>query len=298
MSTTKRCTTCGEEKPLEAFFKRSSVSTKRIAECKTCMAERFFQWRQAHPEKVREYARRWAQAHADTVRAKAAARRDTHREYMRDYMREYRREKRQEDTMTLNEAQVQVLTEMTGETRWRTRLEPDIAAAVRALVRKSFIVRTGAWDYTITDAGRTALTRHQQAQSDSASRTPEQRYYECRRCHDVLVHTRGGRLPRHCPDCRTALAADVEPMRENECMDCHTLFPACRTNHQRCPACSRKRALDLMAVARARRAGSTLPAEQLIALSQVKREVAEAVSNARRQAYERYEQLRQRLEQS
>lgn len=294
MTDTKQCTKCREVKPLEAFAKRSSVSTKRVAECKTCMAQRHAQWRQANPEKARDHHRRWAQAHAEQIKAKAAANRGNRREYMREYMRERRA---QEAVMTLNEAQVQVLTEMKAAGKWRMRLEPEISAAVRALVKASLICRDGPWDYTLTEEGRRAVTAHQQAHGVQPAPAPEPRYYECRRCHNVLVHTRGGRLPHHCPDCRKVIASEP-PLMQNTCVDCHTSFPAGRKNHQRCPVCSRNRALDLMAVTRARRAGSTLPKEQLMALAHAKREMTEAVSNARRQAYERYEALRQRVEQS
>ena len=86
----RKCTECGQIKPLEDFAKNKHNSDGRDSRCKACHAESARQWRRANREKrreynrqyreanrerIREYHRQWRQKNPDKVRAYGARRR-------------------------------------------------------------------------------------------------------------------------------------------------------------------------------------------------------------------------------
>jgi 5-methylcytosine-specific restriction endonuclease McrA len=117
MSSTKRCTKCGEVKSLDAFHRNRRGALGRQSRCRACLREyyaanrdRFRErnraWYEANRDRKREYQRAWYEANRDRVleysreygRAWRAANRDRQRERNRawyeanrDYRREYRR---------------------------------------------------------------------------------------------------------------------------------------------------------------------------------------------------------------
>jgi 5-methylcytosine-specific restriction endonuclease McrA len=56
--STKRCTACGEERPLSAFSRSKTGRLGLCAECKMCASKRVARWAAANPEKVRRKHRR------------------------------------------------------------------------------------------------------------------------------------------------------------------------------------------------------------------------------------------------
>jgi hypothetical protein len=61
----KRCTKCGEEKPLAEFSRARSRKDGRAAHCKACVRR----WRQENAEHLAEYHRRWQRANREKKRA-------------------------------------------------------------------------------------------------------------------------------------------------------------------------------------------------------------------------------------
>ena len=61
-SRTKRCSLCGEQKPLTSFY---SSRGKPASRCKNCTYTSVLAWRRAHPDKVSEQNRRCRAKHPD-----------------------------------------------------------------------------------------------------------------------------------------------------------------------------------------------------------------------------------------
>lgn len=57
MRTSKACTVCGEEKPLEDFFKCKAVADGRMAKCKTCKTKQIYEWREKNRDRLNKYQR-------------------------------------------------------------------------------------------------------------------------------------------------------------------------------------------------------------------------------------------------
>lgn len=64
----KKCSKCGEVKPLDAFAKNASKKDGKSYLCRECTNEAMRLWREANPEKARENARRCREAHPEKVR--------------------------------------------------------------------------------------------------------------------------------------------------------------------------------------------------------------------------------------
>lgn len=116
----KRCSRCGQEKPLSEFHKCKSSKDGHQHRCKECQSrwhmehrerrnekahlrwalataeqraaeyETDKKWREANPEKVKERGRKTYQKHAEKHRAYASEYYKTHKDYFADYMREWR----------------------------------------------------------------------------------------------------------------------------------------------------------------------------------------------------------------
>ena len=66
---TKRCTKCGEVKPLTEFTKDKSKRDGHSPRCKVCTANRKKAYRAAHPEKDSAYGAAWRAANKEKIRA-------------------------------------------------------------------------------------------------------------------------------------------------------------------------------------------------------------------------------------
>lgn len=103
-STTKRCTACGEIKPLTDFNKNRTKAGGLAAQCRECMRAIVHAWQKANPEKYLESVRRakakkpekyrghkrvWAEANPDRVHAKNRRYAEAHPydEVRREYFR-------------------------------------------------------------------------------------------------------------------------------------------------------------------------------------------------------------------
>lgn len=86
MDALKRCTECGEEKPVTAFYRNKRTKSGLCPACKACMKDRVRRWRAANPEKAR----------AQAARAAARLRERRGPTAVRDYGREVRRRLRAE----------------------------------------------------------------------------------------------------------------------------------------------------------------------------------------------------------
>lgn len=86
---TKRCTTCGVEKPLDDFPRQGN--RKRHARCKECGRAVFRAWRAANPERSAVSSRKWRERNSERAR-QYQQKRD--REARAAYSREYRRKNR------------------------------------------------------------------------------------------------------------------------------------------------------------------------------------------------------------
>ena len=55
----KKCTKCGEVKPLDLFYAHKSTKDGRGSQCKECVRESARKWKLENPEKARESFRKW-----------------------------------------------------------------------------------------------------------------------------------------------------------------------------------------------------------------------------------------------
>jgi len=91
---TKRCTKCGEEKPITEFGRRKQSKDGYQSHCKQCRAEAQREWRKhnidkerayqnkcrrKHPEVHRESNRRYAKTHKNEINARLKAKREAAR---------------------------------------------------------------------------------------------------------------------------------------------------------------------------------------------------------------------------
>jgi hypothetical protein len=84
----KRCTKCGEAKPLAEFSRARSRKDGRAAHCKTCVRR----WQQENAEHLAEYHRRWQRANREKHRAQDRRYRERKREDL-----DYRERRRAQD---------------------------------------------------------------------------------------------------------------------------------------------------------------------------------------------------------
>ena len=90
MTDAKRCTKCGETKPLEAFGKQQGCKDGKKTTCKVCHAAMSRAWQRANPEMVRERKRAYRKAHPEKDREKGRAYREANREKAREALRAWR----------------------------------------------------------------------------------------------------------------------------------------------------------------------------------------------------------------
>jgi len=88
----KKCSKCGEIKPLSEFARCAKSRDGLKSECKTCQAERRRRYYAEHAEEERERARRYHAEHPEERRERAHQYRAEHAEEWREYQRQYRAE--------------------------------------------------------------------------------------------------------------------------------------------------------------------------------------------------------------
>lgn len=73
MITEKKCTTCGETKPLAGFTTRAASPDGRYNQCLTCRRELTRRWRASNKDRVREYEAAYYAANKDRINAQSRA---------------------------------------------------------------------------------------------------------------------------------------------------------------------------------------------------------------------------------
>lgn len=63
----KRCTVCGEIKPLDDYFRDKRASDGRYSSCKPCQREKTLRWRTENAAKHHATQKRWREAHPEIV---------------------------------------------------------------------------------------------------------------------------------------------------------------------------------------------------------------------------------------
>ncbi len=71
MGSTKRCSKCGQEKPLEEFHRQPTGRHGRRADCKVSAAARSRKWRAENPETARASVRAWTARHKEATGSRA-----------------------------------------------------------------------------------------------------------------------------------------------------------------------------------------------------------------------------------
>jgi hypothetical protein len=74
----KRCTTCGERKPLTEFHRQRWGRYGRRSTCKVCRRAEGRAWRKANPERVAARKQRWVEEHPEKVGERQARYRQRH----------------------------------------------------------------------------------------------------------------------------------------------------------------------------------------------------------------------------
>lgn len=68
----KRCTRCGEDRPVDQFGRNKANRDGLQSWCRKCSLDHHYKYQAAHPEKAREYAKRWKKKNPAAVRASGA----------------------------------------------------------------------------------------------------------------------------------------------------------------------------------------------------------------------------------
>ena len=90
MSSTKRCTKCGEVKSLDEFNRDRGKPLGRCSYCRACHRESVRAWREANRDRKREYQRAWYEANRDRQREYNRAWREANQDRYREYQRAWR----------------------------------------------------------------------------------------------------------------------------------------------------------------------------------------------------------------
>ena len=88
----KRCSKCGEERPLEEFYKDKTRKDGRHSLCKTCSNQRMKLYYQKNSEEIKNRARNWQKNNRGKRNASTKKWKDKHRDEVRAAGREYYRE--------------------------------------------------------------------------------------------------------------------------------------------------------------------------------------------------------------
>lgn len=93
----KHCGGCGEDKPLDAFYRNRAQADGRSTQCKDCLKEHRRRWAARNPERVAAHSKRWREDNPEAAeRAKPAVQawRDRNKERIAAYNRRYLAEAR------------------------------------------------------------------------------------------------------------------------------------------------------------------------------------------------------------
>ena len=84
-SSQKRCSKCGETKPMEMFSKRKHSKDGKRSHCKVCVAEDSKRYRTENAELVSERGKAYHQANAEEINKRHRDRYAAHPEYIQNY---------------------------------------------------------------------------------------------------------------------------------------------------------------------------------------------------------------------
>ncbi len=87
----KRCSKCGEERPLEEFYKDKTKKYGRSSYCKICSSQRCKLYYQKNSEVIKNASSNWQKNNRDKRNAAAKKWKDMHRDEVRAAGREYYR---------------------------------------------------------------------------------------------------------------------------------------------------------------------------------------------------------------
>jgi len=95
VNETKRCTTCGEVKPLTEFHRDRTKPDGRRSRCKLCRAGYQREYYEENREKIAEYQREYYEENREKIAEYQREYREENREKRAGYQREYREENRE-----------------------------------------------------------------------------------------------------------------------------------------------------------------------------------------------------------
>jgi 5-methylcytosine-specific restriction endonuclease McrA len=96
-ATVKRCTKCGDEKPLDCYSPNKFGKFGKASRCKPCQVKLSQQWNEQNPDRVREIDRERYARHRDKRKAVMQEIRDRDRPAHRAKMREWSKAKYRRD---------------------------------------------------------------------------------------------------------------------------------------------------------------------------------------------------------
>lgn len=89
----KRCPSCGETKPFDAFGRNRSAKDGHQSSCKPCQSAAVLRSRAKHPEKFAAYQREYRDANTETRNAQSREYRKAHPDYFRQWEDAHRAER-------------------------------------------------------------------------------------------------------------------------------------------------------------------------------------------------------------
>ena len=75
---TKKCSTCGEAKPINEFYKEKSHKDGLSSQCKCCINKKQKEYRKNHPKERRKYQKKYLNKH-----------KKEHKKYVNKYKKEH-----------------------------------------------------------------------------------------------------------------------------------------------------------------------------------------------------------------
>lgn len=91
MEKTKKCSKCGEEKPLSEFYKKKDRKYGVFSWCKKCSKERVKEWYYNNRAKSLEYHKEYREKNKDSIRQWQKGYKSENRERLKKYNQEYRK---------------------------------------------------------------------------------------------------------------------------------------------------------------------------------------------------------------
>ena len=86
---TKKCSTCGEVKPINEFYKQKSHKDGLNSYCKCCMNKKIEEWRKKHPKERIKHQNKYRKKHLKERREYQKKYQKEHKEYMNKYRKEH-----------------------------------------------------------------------------------------------------------------------------------------------------------------------------------------------------------------